>query len=184
MQGEEEFLSPCGIRVLSRHHKDHPHVVSVMGHEYHGTYEPTQSGTDLFGGNSNWRGPIWFPVNYLLIESLQKFRYFLGDQYRVEYPTGSGRQATLWQVAAEISRRLTHIFLQSAEGKSAVFGGTNRFQDDPHWRNHVLFCEYFHRDNGSRYRRESPNGLDRVGSEIDSTVWGVRTRGVKGEDRS
>lgn len=108
MQDEEEFLSPCGIRTLSRYHKDHPYVVSVMGHEHHGTYEPTQSGTGLFGGNSNWRGPIWFPANYLLIEPLQKFLYFLGDQYQVEYPTGSGRQSTLWQVAAEVSRRLIH----------------------------------------------------------------------------
>ena len=149
MQGEEEFLSPRGIRVLSRYNKDYPHVVSVMGHEHHGTYEPTQSGTGLFGGNSNWRGPIWFPVNYLLIESLQRFHYFLGDQYQVEYPIGSGRQSALWQVAAEVSRRLTYIFLRNAEGKRTVFGGTNRFQDDPHWRNHVLFCEYFHRDNGA-----------------------------------
>jgi hypothetical protein len=125
MQGEGEFLSPCGIRVLSHYHKDHPHVVSVMGHEHHGTYEPTQSGTGLFGGNSSWRGPIWFPVNYLLIESLQKFHYFLGDQYQVEYPIGSGRQSTLWQVAAEVSRRLTYIFLRNAEGKRTVFGGTN-----------------------------------------------------------
>jgi hypothetical protein len=125
MQDEEEFLSPCGIRVLSRYQNEHTHVVSVMGHEHHGTYEPMQSGTGLFGGNSNWRGPIWFRVNYLLIESRKKFHYFLGDQYRVECPTGSGRQSTLWQVAAEVSRRLTHSFLRNAEGKRPVFGGTN-----------------------------------------------------------
>jgi hypothetical protein len=146
---EEEFLSPYGIRALSRYHKDHPYIVSVMGHEHRVDYEPAESGTGLFGGNSNWRGPIWFPVNYLLIESLQKFHYFLGDQYQVECPTGSGHQSTLWQVAAEISRRLTHIFLQNAEGKRPVFGGTNRFQDDPHWRNNILFYEYFHGDNGA-----------------------------------
>ena len=132
MQDEDEFLSPSGIRVLSRYHNEHTDAVSVKGHEHHGTYEPTQFGTGLFGGNSNWRGQIWFPVNYLLIESLQKFHYFLGDQYRVEYPIGSGRQSTLWQVAAEVSRRLTYIFLRNAEGKRTVFGGTNRFQDDPH----------------------------------------------------
>ena len=149
MLDEEEFLSPYGIRALSRYHKNHPYVVSVMGHEHRVDYEPAESSTGLFGGNSNWRGPIWFPVNYLLIESLQKFHYFLGDQYRVEFPTGSGRQSTLWQVAAEISRRLTHIFLQNAEGKRPVFGGTNRLQDDPHWCNNILFYEYFHGDNGA-----------------------------------
>jgi hypothetical protein len=146
---EEEFLSPYGIRALSRYHKDHPYVVTVMGREHRVDYEPAESGTGLFGGNSNWRGPVWFPVNYLLIESLQKFHYYLGDQYKVEYPTGSGSQATLWHVAAELSRRLTHIFLQNAEGKRPVFGNTTRFQDDPHWRNHVLFYEYFHGDNGA-----------------------------------
>jgi hypothetical protein len=146
---EEEFLSPYGIRALSRYHKDHPYVVSVMGREHRVDYEPAESSTGLFGGNSNWRGPIWFPVNYLLIESLQKFHYYLGDQYTVEYPTGSGRQSTLWHVAAELSRRLTHIFLQNAEGKRPVFGDTRRFQDDPHWRNHILFYEYFHGDNGA-----------------------------------
>ena len=149
MLDEEEFLSPYGIRALSRYHKDHPYVVSVMGREHRVDYEPAESTTGLFGGNSNWRGPIWFPVNYLLIESLQKFHYFLGDQYQVEYPTGSGHQSTLWQVAAEISRRLTHIFLQNAEGKRSVFGGANRLQVDPHWRDNVLFYEYFHGDNGA-----------------------------------
>jgi hypothetical protein len=149
MLDEKEFLSPYGIRALSRYHKDHPYVVSVMGREHRVDYEPAESGTGLFGGNSNWRGPIWFPVNYLLIESLQKFYYFLGDQYRVECPTGSGRRSTLWQVAAELSRRLTHIFLQNAEGKRPVFGGVHRLQDDPHWRNNVLFYEYFHGDNGA-----------------------------------
>jgi hypothetical protein len=146
---EEEFLSPYGIRALSRYHKNHPYVVSVMGREHRVDYEPAESGTGLFGGNSNWRGPVWFPVNYLLIESLQKFHYYLGDQYKVEYPTGSGSQATLWHVAAELSRRLTHIFLRNAEGKRPVFGDTPRFRDDPHWRNHVLFYEYFHGDNGT-----------------------------------
>jgi hypothetical protein len=149
MLDEEEFLSPFGIRALSRYHKDHPYVVSVMGREHRVDYEPAESSTGLFGGNSNWRGPVWFPVNYLLIESLQKFHYYLGDQYKVEYPTGSDSQSTLWQVAAEISRRLTHIFLQNAEGKRPVFGDTRRFQDDPHWRNNILFYEYFHGDNGA-----------------------------------
>jgi hypothetical protein len=149
MLDENEFLSPYGIRALSRYHKDHPYVVSIMGHEHRVDYEPAESSTNLFGGNSNWRGPIWFPVNYLLVESLQKFHYFLGDQYKVEYPTGSGRHSTLCEVATEISRRLIHIFLQNAEGKRPVFGGANRFQDDPHWRDHILFYEYFHGENGA-----------------------------------
>ncbi|MFO0706565.1 MAG: glucosidase [Nitrospira sp.] len=146
---ENEFLSPYGIRALSRYHKDHPYVLPVMGREYRVDYEPAESGTGLFGGNSNWRGPVWFPVNYLLIESLQKFHYFLGDQYTVEYPTGSGAQRTLWQVAGELSRRLTHIFLKDAHGVRPVFGGASKFQHDPHWRDHLLFYEYFHGDNGA-----------------------------------
>jgi hypothetical protein len=149
MLDQNEFLSPYGIRALSRHHKDHPYVVSVMGQEHRVDYEPAESSTNLFGGNSNWRGPIWLPVNYLLVESLQKFHYFLGHQYKVEYPTGSGRHATLCEVATEISRRLVRIFLQNAEGKRPVFGGANRFQNDPHWRDHILFYEYFHGDNGA-----------------------------------
>jgi hypothetical protein len=149
MLDEEEFLSPYGIRALSRYHKDRPYVLSVMGREYRVDYEPAESGTGLFGGNSNWRGPIWFPVNYLLIESLQKFHYFLGDTYTVEYPTGSGRKIALNEVAAELSRRLTHLFLLDQHGRRPVFGGTERFQRDPHWRDAVPFYEYFHGDNGA-----------------------------------
>ncbi len=149
MLDEAEFLSPYGIRALSRYHKDHPYVLNVMGQEHRVDYEPAESGTGLFGGNSNWRGPIWFPVNYLLIESLQKFHYFLGDQYKVEYPTGSGHPMTLWQVAGEISRRLTHTFLKDERGRRPVFGGTTVFQKDPQWRDAVPFHEYFHGDNGA-----------------------------------
>jgi len=112
-------------------------------------YEPAESSTGLFGGNSNWRGPIWFPINYLLIESLQKFHYFLGDEYKVEYPTGSGQQTTIWNVAAELSRRLTHIFLKDSKGRRPVFGGTETFHHDPHWQDAVPFYEYFHGDNGA-----------------------------------
>ncbi|MCP9439542.1 MAG: glucosidase, partial [Nitrospira sp.] len=149
MLDEREFLSPYGIRALSRYHLDHPYVFSVMGTEYRVAYEPAESTTGLFGGNSNWRGPIWFPVNFLLIESLQKFHYFLGDDYKVEYPTGSGRMATLNQVAAELSRRLIHIFLRGPDGRRPVFGGTKKFQEDPLWRDTILFYEYFHGDNGA-----------------------------------
>ncbi len=146
---EQEFLSPYGIRALSRYHKDHPYILSAMGMDYRVDYEPAESGTGLFGGNSNWRGPIWFPVNYLLIESLQKFHYFLGDSYKVEYPTGSGKLATLAEVAAEISRRLTRIFLKGKDGRRPVFGGTDKFQRDEHWRDLILFYEYFHGDDGA-----------------------------------
>ena len=149
MLDEEEFLSPYGIRALSRYHKDHPYILSVAGNEHRVDYEPAESGTGLFGGNSNWRGPVWFPVNYLLIESLQKFHYFLGDAYQVEYPTGSGRMVTLNTVAGELSRRLTHLFLRDKDGRRPVFGGVEQFHRDPHWRDAVPFYEYFHGDNGA-----------------------------------
>lgn len=149
MLDEKEFLSPYGIRALSRYHKDHPYILSAMGMDYRVDYEPAESSTGNFGGNSNWRGPIWFPVNYLLIESLQKFHYFLGDDYTVECPTGSGRNIPLNEVAAELSRRLTHIFLQDQTGRRPVFGNTAKFQKDPRWRNAIPFYEYFHGDNGA-----------------------------------
>ena len=149
MLDKEEFLSPFGIRALSRYHKDHPYLLSAMGMDYRVGYEPAESSMGLFGGNSNWRGPIWFPVNYLLIESLQKFHYFLGDDYTVECPTGSGRAIPLNEVAAELSRRLTHIFLRDQTGRRPVFGDTAKFQEDPLWRDAVPFYEYFHGDNGA-----------------------------------
>ena len=149
MLDEREFLSPYGIRALSRFHRDHPYTCTVQGMQHRVDYEPAESSTGLFGGNSNWRGPIWFPVNYLIIESLQKLHYYLGDDYKVECPTGSGRMATLWEVAGEISRRLTRIFLRTADGRRPVHGGSGKFQTDPHWRDLVLFYEYFHGDTGA-----------------------------------
>ena len=146
---ENEFLSPHGIRALSRHHREHPYTLTVNGHVHMVDYEPAESSTGLFGGNSNWRGPIWFPVNFLLIESLQKFDHFYGKQFQVEYPTGSGTPLPLWDVAAELSRRLTRIFLRGPDGRRPVFGGTEKFQADPHWRDLILFHEYFHGDNGA-----------------------------------
>jgi hypothetical protein len=146
---ESEFFSPYGIRAVSRVHKEQPFVLPVDGAEYRVDYEPGESSTGLFGGNSNWRGPVWFPVNYLLIESLQKFHHYLGDDFRVECPTGSGRYLNLWEVAAEISRRLTRIFLRDGDGKRPVHGHARQYQDDPHWRDLVLFYEYFHGDDGS-----------------------------------
>ena len=149
MLDEAEFLSSFGVRALSRCHKDHPYVLGVKGAEYRVEYEPAESSTGIFGGNSNWRGPIWFPVNYLLIESLQKYHHFFGDGLKVEFPTGSGNRLTLWDVAAELSRRLTRPFLRGADGCRPVYGGTEKFQTDPHWRDHVLFYEYFQGDNGA-----------------------------------
>ena len=128
---EKEFLSPCGIRALSRYHRDHPYVLNVMGHEHRVDYEPAESSTPQFGGNSNWRGPIWFPVNYLLIESLQKFHFFLGDHYKVEYPFGSGQQCTLWQVA-ESSLGVSSVFsFAMPEESGPVFGGAQLFSRIP-----------------------------------------------------
>ena len=148
MLDEQEFLSPYGIRALSRFHQDHPYTLHVNGMHYSVGYEPAESTTGLFGGNSNWRGPIWFPINYLIIESLQKFHYYFGDDFKVECPTGSGRMMTLWEVATELSRRLSSIFLRR-DGRRPVYGGTQKFQEDPHWRDYVLFYEYFHGDNGA-----------------------------------
>jgi len=149
MLDEEEFFSPYGIRALSRHHLAHPYTLTVDGSDHRVDYEPAESTTGLFGGNSNWRGPIWFPVNFLLIESLQKFHFYLGDSYKVECPTGSGRMANLWEVAGEISRRLMRIFLRGPDERRPVFGAAEKFQADPHWRDLIPFHEYFHGDNGA-----------------------------------
>ena len=149
MLDEREFLSPYGIRALSQFHRDHPYHLSVNGTDHRVDYEPAESSTGLFGGNSNRRGPIWFPVNFLLIESLQKFHFYLGDNFKVECPTGSGKMMTLWEVAGEISQRLSTIFLRGSDGRRPVFGGTEKFQTDPNWRDFVPFHEYFHGDNGA-----------------------------------
>jgi hypothetical protein len=149
MLDENEFLSPYGIRALSRVHKDNPYQLWAGNGEYRVQYEPGESSTGLFGGNSNWRGPIWFPVNYLLIESLQKFHHYFGEEFTVECPTGSGVYMNLWEVAAELSRRMTRIFLQDHSGRRPVHGDNLRYAADPHWKDLVLFNEYFHGDNGS-----------------------------------
>ncbi|HEX8846231.1 MAG TPA: hypothetical protein VF791_16400 [Pyrinomonadaceae bacterium] len=149
MLDEREFLSPYGIRALSRFHLENPYVLRIYGREHRVDYEPAESATELFGGNSNWRGPVWFPVNYLIIESLQKFYHYFGDDFKVECPTGSGQMMNLWQVAAEISRRLSSLFLRDTEGRRPVNGASAKLQTDPHWRDLLLFYEYFHGDNGA-----------------------------------
>jgi hypothetical protein len=149
MLDEAEFLSPYGIRSVSKYHQEHPYILKVNGHEYRVDYEPAESSTDLFGGNSNWRGPIWFPMNYLIIESLQRFHHYMGDSFKVECPTGSGNQMTLNEVAIELSKRLNQIFIRNSSGRRPVYGGTEVFQTNPHWRDLILFHEYFHGDNGA-----------------------------------
>jgi hypothetical protein len=149
MLDADEFLSPYGIRALSRYHKEHPYVFAVSGAVYRVDYEPAESSTGLFGGNSNWRGPIWMPVNLLLIQSLRKMYSYYGDELKVECPVGSGRMLTLWEVAHEIVTRLAKIFLRDGEGRRPVYGKTERFQTDPNWRDLILFYEYFHGDNGA-----------------------------------
>jgi hypothetical protein len=149
MLDENEFLSPHGIRSLSRAHASAPYVFWVQGRPYRVDYEPAESTTGMFGGNSNWRGPIWFPMNMLIIRALLQFYSFYGDSFQVECPTGSGRLMTLFEVAREIGARLTRIFLRDASGRRPVFGGTRLFQEDPHFRDYLLFNEYFHGDNGA-----------------------------------
>jgi len=149
MLDESEFLSPYGIRALSRVHRDSPFMLEANGMSHRVDYEPAESSSGLFGGNSNWRGPIWFPVNFLLIESLQKFHHFLGEEFQAEFPSGSGQKKNLWEVAAELSRRLSRIFLRDGEGRRPVFGQAEKFQSDPFWRDYVPFHEYFHGDTGA-----------------------------------
>jgi hypothetical protein len=149
MLDETEFLSPYGVRSLSRYHLDHPYEVQVNDHINRVDYEPAESSSGLFGGNSNWRGPIWFPLNYLLVESLQKYHHYYGEDFKVECPSRSGSEADLWEVAAEVSRRLVHIFVRGKDGRRPVAGGTEVFQSDPHWKDLLLFYEYFHGDNGA-----------------------------------
>jgi hypothetical protein len=149
MLDENEFLSEFGIRSLSRYHADHPFVFHAGGQEYRVSYLPAESDTGMFGGNSNWRGPIWMPVNGLIVRALLQYYLYYGDDFQVECPTGSGCTMTLYQVAEEISRRLANMFLKGKVGRRPVYGGTEKFQTDPHWCDLILFYEYFHGDNGA-----------------------------------
>ena len=146
---ETKFLGPYGIRSVSKIHLDHPYIFKVNGRTYRLDYEPAESTTGLFGGNSNWRGPVWFPINFLLIETLQKFHYYLGDGFKAACPAGSGRQMTLWEIAGELSRRLIMLFSSDKDGRRPFYGGLRQIQEDPHWRNLLIFNEYFHGDNGA-----------------------------------
>jgi hypothetical protein len=146
---ENEFLGPYGIRSLSRYHLDHPFVFHVGHQEFKVQYLPAESNNGMFGGNSNWRGPVWMPVNVLIVRALMNLYAFYGDDFTVECPTGSGRRMTLFEVSHDIVRRLAGTFVRDASGRRPVYGGTETFQNDPHWRDLVLFYEYFHGDNGA-----------------------------------
>jgi hypothetical protein len=149
MLDQREFLSPYGIRALSRYHAEHPYVFVTGNQTYTVSYLPAESDSGMFGGNSNWRGPIWMPVNGLIIRALLQYYSYYGDGFTIECPTGSGRQMTLYQVAEEIARRLAGIFLRDSTGRRPVHGASQKFQEDPHWRDLILFYEYFHGDSGS-----------------------------------
>jgi hypothetical protein len=148
MLDENEFLSPYGVRALSRRHLTQPYTFSCAGQDLKVSYQPAESDSDMFGGNSNWRGPIWFPVNYLIIESLQKFHHYYGDEFLIECPSGSGVHRTIDQVAADLSHRLARLFLRDSVGRRAVLGNSEKFQNDPHFCDYIPFYEYFHGDNG------------------------------------
>ena len=182
MLDEREFLSPYGIRAVSQMHRDHPYVFAVNGSEYRVGYEPGESSTGLFGGNSNWRGPVWFPVNFLLVESLQKFHHYLGDAFTVECPTGSGNWMNLWEVAAEISRRMTRLFLRNDDGRRPVHGDNPLYRDDPNWRDLVLFYEYFHGDSGAGVGASHQTGWTGLVAKLLQQSGGDAVRSAKSEE--
>jgi hypothetical protein len=149
MLDENEFLSPHGIRSLSKYYEDHPYVAELGQFPLRVDYDPAESRSGLFGGNSNWRGPVWFPINLLIIEALQNFHFYYGDEFKIEFPTRSGHQATLWEVASDLSQRLIGIFARGADGRRPFNGPSAKMQTDPHFRDLLLFHEYFHGDTGA-----------------------------------
>jgi hypothetical protein len=176
---ENEFLSPYGVRALSRVHKDAPYVIEIGGAMSRVDYEPGESSSGMFGGNSNWRGPVWFPVNYLLVEALQRYHHYYGDELKVECPTGSGKWMTLWEVGVELSRRMTSLFLRGADGRRPAHGAPSVLQADPHFRDHVLFFEYFHGDTGAGLGASHQTGWTALVAKLlqQSRLW---QRGIAG----
>jgi hypothetical protein len=186
MLDENEFLSPGGIRSVSQFHREHPYVFRADGAEYRVDYVPAESNTGLFGGNSNWRGPVWFPMNYLLVEALERYDRFYGDGFKVEYPTGSGRMATLGEVAKEIASRLARTFLPDANGYRPCHGRDRRFAEDPHWKDLVLFHEYFCGDTARGVGASHQTGWTALAVRFISDLARARERQgrAKGRTRS
>jgi hypothetical protein len=174
---EGEFLSPHGLRALSAWHREHPYTIDVEGYTASIDYEPAESTTPLFGGNSNWRGPIWFPVNYLVISALERYYQFFGDDLTVEYPTGSGHQLTLHEIAADLSGRLISIFARGSDGRRPCFGGTEPMQTDPAWHDNLFFSEYFHGDNGAGLGASHQTGWTGVVADLIRRRYGA-VRGI------
>jgi hypothetical protein len=176
MLDEREFLSPHGIRSLSRFHHDHPFVLHLDGRDYEVHYAPGESDSGLFGGNSNWRGPIWMPVNYLIVEALKRYHHFYGDALKVECPTGSGKRMNLAQVAEELERRLASLFLPDANGHRPCHGGSARYAEDPHFKDLVLFYEYFHGDDGRGLGASHQTGWTALAGNLVERVATVRSQ--------
>jgi hypothetical protein len=149
MLDENEFLSPYGIRSLSKVHEKDPYILNLENREYRVAYTPGESETGMFGGNSNWRGPVWMPINIMLIRALQNYYLYYGNNFQIECPTGSGKMMNLFEVGKEIADRLSRLFLRNEQGSRPVYGGAEKFQSDPHWRDYILFYEYFHGDTGA-----------------------------------
>lgn len=171
MLDENEFLSAGGIRSISRYHKDNPFIIRANGEDYRVDYEPGESATDLFGGNSNWRGPVWIPMNYLFIESLKKYHRYYGDSLKVEFPTGSGEYLNLWEVSKKLSQRITSIFYRDSQGRRQVHGDDSRYRDDPHFRDLVLFYEYFHGDTCKGLGASHQTGWTGLVAEMIEWCW-------------
>ncbi len=173
---ENEFLSDYGIRALSKYHKDKPYEIKVDNNLFSVSYLPGESDSKLFGGNSNWRGPIWFPVNFLLIESLNKFYHYFGDDYKVEYPVGSGNLLSLNEIAHHLGDRLIKLFTMSAEGKRPVFGDVDKLNKDPNFKDYILFYEYFHGDSGKGLGASHQTGWTGLVSELISQKYDFLNR--------
>jgi len=184
MLDENEFLSPYGIRSLSRYHAEHPYVFSAGGQEYRVSYLPAESDSGMFGGNSNWRGPIWMPVNALIIRALMHYFAYYGDNFKIECPTGCGKMMNLFEVAREIAGRLTRIFLRDETGRRPVFGGAEKFRHDPNWRDHLLFYEYFHGDNGAGIGASHQTGWTGVVALLIEIFGKLDQQGVLAEGRA
>jgi hypothetical protein len=189
---EEAFLSPYGLRAVSRFHLEHPFVLSVDGLHSSISYEPAESTTGMFGGNSNWRGPIWFPVNYIILAALVRYGRFFGDRLTIEYPTGSGQKLTLEEIANDVRRRLISIFLVGPDGRRPCYGGTERLQTDPAWKDNILFSEYFHGDNGAGLGATHQTGWTGLVADLilqahgrrPPTLWEVMLQSIDAHERA